>query len=220
MGWHVACFPARAVLRLEGMTSRAGAPTLQNVPSAGPDWSFQDNATRRCLDALDRSPNTKAGLVIPTAGGKTRTALRIGIQFAKRHGVGNIVWVTHRRDLRDQAQQEFQDLLNDGAVSPEDARIISDRMEFLMLGELAARLADASKPPALLIVDEAHHAAAASYAPIFETSYALPALFLTATPNRTDDLPIGIDTIAYSITYRDLAKRGVVIIPEFDELPV
>ena len=48
----------------------------------------------------------------------------------------------------------------------------------------------------------------------------LPALFLTATPNRTDGLPIGIDEIAYTITYRELANRGVILIPTFEDFPV
>ena len=41
--------------------------------------------------------------------------------------------------------------------------------------------------------------------------------FLTATPNRTDDLPIGIDEIAYSITYRELFERGVIIEPTIED---
>src|SRR5262249_43219890 len=45
-------------------------------------------------------------------------------------------------------------------------------------------------------------------------------LFLTATPNRTDELPIGIDKIAFSITYRELADLGVILMPEFESFPV
>ena len=185
-----------------------------------PDWRFQDDAVRKCIEAFESKPGARVGLIIPTAGGKTRTALKISIDFARRRESGKIVWVTHRRNLRDQAQEEFQDLLNDGAVTADDARIIADRIEFVMLGELARRLSDTHNPPALVIVDEAHHAAAPSYAPLFETLYLLPALFLTATPNRTDDLPIGIDKVAYSITYRDLANRGVVVLPTFEDIPV
>ena len=70
------------------------------------------------------------------------------------------------------------------------------------------------------MVDEAHHAAAPSYEPIFAATYSVPALFLTATPNRADSLPIGIDEIAYTITHRELAARGVVSIPTFEDFPV
>ncbi len=48
----------------------------------------------------------------------------------------------------------------------------------------------------------------------------LRGLFLTATPNRTDGLPIGIDGIAYTITYRDLFERGVIVEPKLDELTI
>src|SRR5262249_20300584 len=67
---------------------------------------------------------------------------------------------------------------------------------------------------------EAHHAAAKSYQPIFETSFSLQALFLTATPNRTDGLPLGIDSVAYTITFRELAEKHVILIPEFQDFPV
>jgi len=43
---------------------------------------------------------------------------------------------------------------------------------------------------------------------------------LTATPNRTDALPIGIDEIAFTITYRELAERRAVLTPKFLDLPV
>jgi hypothetical protein len=65
----------------------------------------------------------------------------------------------------------------------------------------------------LIVVDEAHHAAAPSYSDLIEVQ--APGLFLTATPNRADNLPIGIDGIAYTITYRELFRRGCVIEPNF-----
>src|SRR5690606_3965287 len=41
-------------------------------------------------------------------------------------------------------------------------------------------------------------------------------LLLTATPVRADRLPIGIDVVAYTTTYRDLFERGVIVEPTFD----
>jgi len=100
------------------------------------------------------------------------------------------------------------------------AELLARRVEFIMVSELPGKLADRACQPLLVIVDEAHHAAAASYKPLFETSFPIRGLFLTATPNRTDELPIGIDEIAYTTTYKELAERGVILLPEFEDFPV
>src|SRR5262249_13152579 len=70
------------------------------------------------------------------------------------------------------------------------------------------------------IIDEAHHAAAGSYDPLFELLPPMPVLALTATPNRTDGLPIRIDEIGYTITFAELVERNVILMPEFVEFPV
>jgi hypothetical protein len=85
-----------------------------------------------------------------------------------------------------------------------------------MISELGATLAELGERVSLVVVDEAHHAAAPSYAPIFGDR-PMRGLFLTATPNRADSLPIGIDEIAFNITYRELFARGVIVEPIFDE---
>jgi superfamily II DNA or RNA helicase len=209
---------------LEGAARNA---VSQNKPRGGrplPDWSFQDTAVRRVLDSLGSGRGKKVGLVLPTGGGKTRIALRIALNVLAREGPssGRVVWVTHRRNLRNQARRELLKMLSEGVPDLPDnsARLLGDRVEFIMVSDLPNRLLRPDERPLLLIVDEAHHAAALSYEAIFETPYPLPSLFLTATPNRTDDLPIGIDEITYTTTYRELAERGVIIIPTFDEMRV
>jgi len=129
------------------MHGRDTAPTTPRLP--GPDWTFQNEATRRCLEELNKEPGRKVGLVLPTAGGKTRTALRIALSYARQHKSGKVTWLTHRRDLRDQAQEELQELLNAaeaGEITQEDLQIFGDRVEFLMLSELENRLAQVSDP--------------------------------------------------------------------------
>jgi superfamily II DNA or RNA helicase len=203
------------------LSQRSSKPSLARH-IAQPDWSFQDDAVRLCLQALQASPCKKVGVVIPTGGGKTRVALRIVLRWLVKHTDGNAVWLTHRCSLREQARTELQQMLSMGIADiPEDAaELLAKRIEFRMLNELEERLLDTSHPPTLLVVDEAHHVAAPSYQSIFDTPYALNGLFLTATPNRTDGLPIGIDEIAYSITFGELERRGVIIRPQFEDLPV
>ena len=210
----------------------AATPAFVDLPRAAatapsrqePDWSFQDTACQRCLDALAAGRGRKVGLVLPTGAGKTRVALRIALSSLARHPSvsGSVVWVTHRRNLRTQAHRELQKMLTDEVpdLPGEAAALLAQRIDFIMLSELAGRLTDPAALPVLVIIDEAHHAAAPSSAPLFDTPGPVSALFLTATPNRTDGLPIGIDEIAYTITYRELAERGVIVLPEFRDFPV
>jgi superfamily II DNA or RNA helicase len=192
--------------------------------SRRPDWSFQDEAVQRCIQSLTLGLNRKIGLVLPTGSGKTRAALRVALSILNQYSVSNapVLWVTHRTTLRRQAHRELQKMITEGIKGlPKNAvELLARRVEFLMLSELEAKLASDHARPVLLIVDEAHHAAAPSYMPIFECSYPLRGLFLTATPNRTDGLPIGIDEIAYTTTYRELADRGVILVPHFEDFPV
>jgi type III restriction/modification enzyme restriction subunit len=121
-----------------------------------------------------------------------------------------------------QARRALQQLLDEPGHVPEGAAsLFAERIKFVMLNDVPNAIATYGEKIDLVVVDEAHHAAAPSYEPIF-TDVAAPGLFLTATPNRMDNLPIGIDEIAYTITYRELFERGCVIEPIFDpplELP-
>ena len=191
---------------------------------SAPDWDFQDKAISRCLETFRQKPTAKIGLILPTGAGKTRTALRIILEVLARSEdkSGVIYWVTHLKNLRTQAHRELQKLLSTGGDQiPEDAaKLLAKRIRFVMVSEISTIYADNQPTPILIVVDEAHHAAAPSYKSIFEDGASVPALFLTATPNRTDNLPIGIDEIVFTITYRELEERGVVIMPQFLEFPV
>jgi superfamily II DNA or RNA helicase len=189
--------------------------------SQEPDWTFQEDAHARCLSALAIGPNRKIGMVLPTGAGKTRVAMRIALSMLANSDRNDtiVLWVTHRRRLKTQAHRELQRALNAGTPDlPDDAvALLGGRVVFCMVSELEERMAQFADKTELVIVDEAHHAAAASYQPIFDRQ-PLRGLFLTATPNRTDLLPIGIDEVAYTTTPRELFKRGVILKPEIEQL--
>jgi superfamily II DNA or RNA helicase len=181
---------------------------------AMPDWSWQDVAVQDSLLALQKKPGVKVGLVLPTGAGKTRVALRIALRWLRDHH-GTALWVTHRHHLERQARRSLQELIRDADVPAEEASAMFARVRFTGMHGLQAALEDLGAGLALVIVDEAHHAAAPSYQPIIALD-STPGLFLTATPNRTDELSIGIDEIAYTITYRELFRRRCVMEPVFD----
>lgn len=209
-----------------------GAAALESAGSSqcplpglgGPDWSYQDDAVNRCFAELTTGPGVKIGAILPTGAGKTRIALRISLRMlqADHTGTGVVVWVTHRRTLRRQARRELQKMVasSTGGLEATATGLLAERVKFAMLSEIGTVLADPSRPVVMVVVDEAHHAAAPSYAPIFNAPYPLKGLFITATPNRTDLLPLGIDRIAYSITPRELSDRGVILLPQIIDFPV
>lgn len=186
------------------------------APPAAPDWGHHDAAVPRVREALRRGPGRKVGVVVPTGGGKTRIGHRVALaELADGPDpTARVAWLTHRVELRRQAQADL------GRLTAGDpaAAALARRVDFLMVGELAGYLA--ARTPLLVVVDEAHHAPAPSYRPLFDAPTPVPAVFLTATPNRTDGLPLGVDEIAYSVTYRELADRGVVLRPTFEPFPV
>ena len=67
----------------------------------------------------------------------------------------------------------------------------------------------------LVVIDEAHHAAASTYLPLFRPRVAV--LGLTATPSRHDGKPLEFDGESYSIGFPDMEERGVVLKPEIIE---
>ncbi|MBB5478101.1 DEAD/DEAH box helicase [Micromonospora parathelypteridis] len=208
-----------AVVRLVAETGQpAEVDPPGSISASSPDWSWQEDAIAASLKSLRKNPTSKVGLVVPTGGGKTRIALRLILTWLSERPQPDrvVLWVTHRRGLRLQARRTLQQLLRDPVHAPEGAAsLFAERIRFVMVGDLSKAMAEFGEQIGLVVIDEAHHAAAPSYEPIFADAVA-PALFLTATPNRSDDLPIGIDEIAYTITYRELFARGCVIEPVFD----
>jgi hypothetical protein len=187
------------------------------APARRPDWSWHTAAVEQSLKALGKGTRYKAALVVPTGGGKTRIALQVALRWlAPRHdGDELVLWVTHRRHLRTHARRTLQKLLVDPAHLHEGVELFSERIRFAMVQDLSAIAAELAAKIGLVIVDEAHHAAAPSYSPIFD-EFTCPALFLTATPNRADERSIGIDEICYTITYRELFDRGCLVEPTFE----
>ncbi|MBJ6146310.1 DEAD/DEAH box helicase [Hymenobacter sp. BT559] len=194
--------------------------TLTTRDRVMPDWSYQDDAYHAALRSLRSDLNRKTGLVIPTGGGKTRIGVRILLRVLADNVQPNavVLWVTHRRFLGTQARREVQRAMTQGTPDlPQDAvKLLHERVIITMVSDLTRALDEYGDRVALVVIDEAHHAAAPVYAPFFARK-PLRGLFLTATPIRTDGLGIGVDEIAYTITYRELFERGVLIEPRFEE---
>lgn len=87
-----------------------------------PLMDFQANAIVKLHNYFDRNPFGRGILSFPTGGGKTKTAVWFLIErFVNRGQI--VVWIAHRSELLDQAEQTFRDHV--GRVRPDVSLKIS-----------------------------------------------------------------------------------------------
>ncbi|WP_176473476.1 DEAD/DEAH box helicase [Sphingopyxis sp. GW247-27LB] len=123
-------------------------------------------------------------VVLPTGGGKTRLAIEL-FKSALKHG-HTAQFVVHRKELTDQTSEAFveQDLPHSFITStdPYDPSFAATIAGVQTLVSRLARLA----APDLVIIDEAHHAAAGSWSKVMTAYRGAVQIGLTATPQRLD----------------------------------
>lgn len=172
---------------------------------------FQNLAVAAVSDDFREKTNGRYLLVVPTGGGKTMIAVRaISDLFdtgALNPSSDRIAWVAHRRELLSQAGDCF-----DKYAKLYERTSYKSNVEFMMLAK-AKQTFSSPSDYSMAVIDEAHHGAAKSYAPMFKSEY-LGILGLTATPSRTDGIPLDFERESYSIGFPELVELGVVLRPE------
>lgn len=197
------------------------------------------------LSAYFQTEGRQAGLVVvPTGGGKTVLAAHWLLAHHIRKG-GRVLWLAHRRSLLRQAMATFRNLGNLAhpkaslllaAVSSTDARwatvsrehdVVFSSFQTAVLEAnegFVQQFVDEAEGGVFVVVDEAHHAPAPSYARLLRDlkKRGCKLLGLTATPVRTNDedgrrLSALFDArIVYQITRRELTERGILAAPAFE----
>ena len=129
--------------------------------------------------------------VLPTGGGKTFTFVYIAEQAAIR---GNRVCVlVHRQELVDQASRSLHAIgCQHGIIAAGYRQDLRQGVQVASVQTLARRLH--TLPPdffQLLIVDEAHHAVAGTWAKVLAAMPRAHVLGVTATPARLDNRGLG-----------------------------
>jgi len=172
---------------------------------------FQRTAVNAIVEDFRSNSTGRYLLVIPTGGGKTITAAK-AIRQLFQEGIldaasDRVLWVAHREELLSQAQTAF--LMLDSRLA--GSTPLTPNIVFSMLA--ASRRALASSPDIkLIVIDEAHHGAAASYQPLFENGD-VGILGLTATPTRHDGKALEFERESFSIGFPDLVNVGVILRP-------
>lgn len=150
-------------------------------------WNWQNQAKKRLVAALKRSGRVVG--VSPTGSGKTVIGAAIVQTNWKQK---RVLWVAHRKELLGQAKSELIaagvdegeiGILIGGSIDNPKARILIASVQSLAHKEKIPKVD-------LIVIDEAHRAAANTYRRIVGSSK-VPVLGLTATPWRLDGQPLG-----------------------------
>lgn len=151
--------------------------------------------------------------VLPTGGGKTYTFVYIAEQAAMR---GNRVCIlVHRQELVDQSSRSLHAIgCNHGIIANGYRQDLRHTVQVASVQTLARRLH--TLPPdffQLLIVDEAHHAVAGTWAKVLAAMPRAHVLGVTATPERLDGRGLGdqFDTLIEGPDAAWLTDQGFLV---------
>jgi superfamily II DNA or RNA helicase len=151
--------------------------------------------------------------VLPTGGGKTYTFVHIAEQAAIR---GNRVCIlVHRQELVDQSSRSLHAIgCNHGVIAAGYRQDLRQGVQVASVQTLARRLH--TIPPdffQLLIVDEAHHAVAGTWAKVLAAMPRSHVLGVTATPERLDGRGLGdqFDTMILGPDAGWLTEEGFLV---------
>ena len=173
---------------------------------------FQKAAVDCIVSDYQDNPAGRFLLVVPTGGGKTITAVKSLNSLFERQvfdtSKDRVMWVAHRDYLLEQARKSFERFEQ---WYPQSTSFV-EHVDFVMLSKAASHL-EQNTDIKLVVIDEAHHAAASSYLPLFAKPQ-VALLGLTATPSRYDGKPLEFERESYSISFPDLVARGIVLRPE------
>jgi superfamily II DNA or RNA helicase len=151
---------------------------------------YQSQAVQSIRAALSRGHRSVL-FVLPTGGGKTVVFSHIAEQAAAK---GNRICIlVHRVELLEQASQSLQALgVRHGLIAANRSMDLSAPVQVASVATLARRL---HRLPAglfqLLVVDEAHHSNAGTWAKVLDHFDRARVLGVTATPCRCDGQGLG-----------------------------
>lgn len=186
--------PGQFEEQLRAASPRAAGPSLILSSIEVTPRPFQERLLE--LLAVARIQDHHRNLLVAATGtGKTVMA---AVDYARlRHSLARsrLLFVAHREEILDQSMATFRHVLRDAAFGEKwvgGARPRDFEHVFASIQSLRASGIDQITPDHfdVVIVDEFHHAAAASYERLLNHVRPVEFLGLTATPERSDGLPI------------------------------
>lgn len=192
------------------MTGNLFAPA-PSMPALRP---YQQQAIDAAREELRSERATL--IVLPTGAGKTNVGAAI-VRAAAAKG-GRTLWLAHRTELLDQAQERIARAAPDLRIGREQAERRAGNAQIVIASVATmSRQTRLDRWPrdsfALIITDECHHSMAASYTRIYEHFGSARLLGFTATPDRSDGLGLKsvYPSIAFSMSMLDLVRQGFLV---------
>jgi superfamily II DNA or RNA helicase len=169
---------------------------------------YQRDAIDAARDALRTKHSTL--LLMPTGCGKTVVFAEIARMTVERGH--RVLVLAHRNELLDQARDKLaaagvEAAIEKGAKRAGDAAVVVASVQSLKGKRLAEFERDAFR---LVVIDEAHHAAAKSYRDIVTHFDQAKVIGVTATGDRADGQGLGkvFDSVAYRYGLADAIQDG------------
>jgi DNA repair protein RadD len=168
---------------------------------------YQQRAIDDLRDAY-RAGSRAPLLCLPTGGGKTIIFTAIA-QSAVARG-RQVLILVHRRELLHQASRKLTAIGLDHGLIAAGIPATSNPIQVASVHTLVRRLPAMDWQPSLVIIDEAHHASAGSWARILQQWPDAYRLGVTATPCRLDGrgLSTAFDSLVQGPTVADLTAGG------------
>lgn len=188
---------------------------MRSIEAAQQPRPYQEEACTCTLDVLRE--NRSALVVLPTGTGKTfvfSLLAKLGIMHGRR-----VLILVDRDELVQQAVERLEkDVFLEAAVekgpkkAPKDSALVVASVQSLHEDRLHTWDRETFH---LIVVDEAHHSVAPSYARIFAHFATAKIVGVTATPDRGDarSLMNVFDEVAYEMTMRDAVEQGWLVPP-------
>ncbi len=159
-------------------------------------FDYQEEVLTKIADAR-RDLHSHRNLVVAATGtGKTVIAANDFKRFLKTHPDATLLFIVHREEIIRQARETFRRVLEDenfGEMWFSGVRPSVFRHVFASVATLSSQLKKAPFPRDAfdyIIVDEAHHVTAPSYAEVLSQFDPKVLLGLTATPERLDNADV------------------------------
>lgn len=182
-------------------------------------FTFQNEILEKLKTERDIHQRFRNLVVAATGTGKTMISAFDYQRFAKENPNAKLLFVAHRKEILEQAQQSFRQVLRDnnfgqlwvGNYEPDNLnhlfasiQTLNNRIDELQISE---EFYD------YIVIDEVHHVTAKSYRSILKHFRPKILLGLTATPERTDGADILEDfdqTIAAEIRLPEALNRKLL----------
>ncbi len=150
-------------------------------------YDYQKDMLRRIQVAF--TSHQSVMVQMPTGTGKTYLLASVVYGEIERSDKANVWIVVHRKELVEQIEDtlvKFGKMLNDKANSDITSFLLSDnsRIKVMSIQWLSRHYEELEERPSLIVIDEAHHAVAKTYAEVMNAYPEAKKLGVTATPCR------------------------------------